>query len=56
MLAIEEKDDIDGMVEMMRKMDSTGRMILMSNATVLLARQELAEKEDEPERKKSLNA
>lgn len=50
MLATEEKKDIDGMVEMMRKMDSTGRMILMSNATVLLARQELAERKEEPEK------
>ena len=50
MLAVKEKEDINGMVEMMRKMDSTGRMILMSNATVLLARQELAERKKDPEK------
>lgn len=48
MLAVEEKKDIDGMVEMMKKMDATGRMLLLSNATVLLARQEMAEREKEP--------
>lgn len=49
MLAIEEKKDIDGMVEMMKKMDATGRMLLLSNATVLLARQEMASRKKEPE-------
>lgn len=50
MLAVEEKKDIDGMVEMMKKMDATGRMLLLSNATVLLARQEMASRKKEPEK------
>ena len=50
MLKVKEKEDIDGMVEMMKKMDATGRMLLLSNATVLLARQEMASRKKEPEK------
>lgn len=46
----EEKKDVTKMTEMFAKIDSTGRMLLLSNATVLLARQELAERKEEPEK------
>lgn len=47
MLAVEEKKEIEEMTEAMRKLDATGRMLIMSNATVLLARQELLNKTQE---------
>ena len=46
----EEKKDVTKMTEMFAKIGSTGRMLLLSNATVLLARQELAERKEEPEK------
>ena len=44
MLAKEEKKDIKEMIEIIKKLDATGRMLIMSNATVLLARQAMEEK------------
>lgn len=52
MLAVEEKKEIEEMAEAMRKLDATGRMLIMSNATVLLARQELVNETREREGEK----
>lgn len=48
-MLVEEKKDVTKMTEMFTKIDATGRTILLANATVLLARQEIAEKK-EPEK------
>lgn len=45
MLAMEEKNDINEMTEILKKVDATGMMLLMSNATVLAAHQELIRKQ-----------
>lgn len=43
MLAESKKSSIGEAVEKLTKLDSIGMMIIMSNATVLLARQEMEE-------------
>ncbi len=42
------KEDIGEMVKIMMELDNTGRIIMLSNATTLLARQEM-EKENSAE-------
>ena len=44
MLPIKEKKDIDGMTKIVKQLGPTERLILMSNANVLLARQEIEKK------------
>lgn len=44
MLADNKKNSIGEAVDKLVKLDSIGMMIIMSNATVLLARQEMEEK------------
>lgn len=43
MLAESTKQDLKEMTEMLKSLDSVGMMIIKTSATVLLARQELAE-------------
>ncbi|MDE7477432.1 MAG: hypothetical protein K2M91_05705 [Lachnospiraceae bacterium] len=43
MLNESRKDSIEEVVDKLIKLDNIGMMIIMSNATALLARQELAE-------------
>ncbi len=45
MLAESEKSSIGEVVDKLVKLDSIGMMIIMSNATALLARQEIEERE-----------
>lgn len=49
MLLESEKSSIGEMVDKLVKLDDIGMMIIMSNATVLLARQELAESRQQAE-------
>lgn len=46
MLAEKTKQDVQELVTILTKLDNTGRTIMLSNATVLLARQEVTENND----------